>query len=141
MSRRLTTKPDVVRTSEKRCLIYDVFKTSYLRRLQDVQFMTSWRRFICVVLKTSNLRRLEDVDLRRLEDVNFTTSSRSLIYVILGTLDLPRLEDVQFKTSSRRLQNNVYNVIVTSYSVKRNVFFHTLYCMKYSENFKCSFLG
>ena len=40
-SRRLTTKPDVVKTSGKRRLIYDILKMSYLRRLQDVQFTTS----------------------------------------------------------------------------------------------------
>ena len=43
-SRRPTTKPDVVRTSGKTRLICDVLKTSYLRRLKNVQ-----------------LRRLEDV--------------------------------------------------------------------------------
>ena len=40
-SRRLTSKPDVVRTSGKRHLIYDVFKTSYLRGLKDLQLTTS----------------------------------------------------------------------------------------------------
>ena len=40
-SRRLTTKPDVIRTSGKRRLIYDVLKTSYLGCLKDVQFATS----------------------------------------------------------------------------------------------------
>ena len=35
-SRYLTTKPGVAKTSGKRCLIYDVLKTSNLRRLQDV---------------------------------------------------------------------------------------------------------
>ena len=40
-SGRLTTKPDVVRTSGKRRLIYDVLKTSYLRRPKDVQLTTS----------------------------------------------------------------------------------------------------
>ena len=40
-SRRLTTKPDVVKTSGKGRLIYDILKMSYLRRLQDVQFTTS----------------------------------------------------------------------------------------------------
>ena len=40
-SQRLTTKPDVVKTSGKRRLIYDVLKTSYLRRPKDVQLTTS----------------------------------------------------------------------------------------------------
>ena len=40
-SRRLTTKQNVVTTSGKRRLIYDVLKTSDLRRLEDVQFTTS----------------------------------------------------------------------------------------------------
>ena len=123
-SQRLTTKPDVGRTSEKRRLIYDVLKTSYLRCLKDVQFTTSWTRFIYVVLKTSNLRRLEDVDLRCLEDVWFKTSWGSLIYDVLKTSDLRHLgsvwfatswrrliyivlKEVQFKTSSRHLQNDV----------------------------------
>ena len=69
-SRRLTTKPNVVKTSGKRCLIYDVLKTPYLHRLEDVQFATSWRHLIYSVLRTS--------DLRRLEDVRFTSSWRRL---------------------------------------------------------------
>ena len=40
-SRRLATKQDVVTTSGKSCRIYDVLKTSDLRRLEDVQFRTS----------------------------------------------------------------------------------------------------
>ena len=35
-SRRLTTKPDVVKTSGERRLIYDVLRTSNLQRLEDV---------------------------------------------------------------------------------------------------------
>ena len=70
-------------------------KTSDLRRLEDVWFMTSWRRPIYVVLKTSNLWSLENVW--------FTTSWERLIYDVLKTSDLCRLEDVQFKTPSRRL--------------------------------------
>ena len=76
-SRRLTTKPDVVTTSYRRRLIYDVLKTSDLRRLEDVRFTTSWRRLIYVVLKTSDLRRLQDVWL--------TTFWRRLIYDVLKT--------------------------------------------------------
>ena len=49
-SRRLTTKPDVVTTSYRRCPIYDVLKTTDLRRLKDVQFATSWKRLIYNVL-------------------------------------------------------------------------------------------
>ena len=100
---------------------HDVWKmTSNLRRLEDVQFTTFWRRLIyavfrksgfqrpkrrliCVVLKTSNLRRLENVW--------FTTSSGRLIYDVLKTSDLRRLEDVQFTTSWRRL---IYDVLRTS---------------------------
>ena len=37
-SRRLATKQDVVTTSGKRRRIYDVLKTSDLRRLEDVRF-------------------------------------------------------------------------------------------------------
>ena len=40
-SRRLTTKQDVVTTSGKRRRIYEVLKTSDLRRLEDVQFTIS----------------------------------------------------------------------------------------------------
>ena len=57
---RLTTKPDALKTSGKRRLIYDVLKTSDLRCLEDAQFTTSWRRLI--------------YDVRCLEDVEFTSS-------------------------------------------------------------------
>ena len=70
-SRGLTTNLSVVTTSGKRRLIYEVFNTSDLRRLEDVD-----------VLKTSDLRRL-----------------RRLIYDVLRTSTLRRLEDVQFMTS------------------------------------------
>ena len=66
---RLTTKPDALKTSGKRRLIYDFLKTSDLRRTM------SWRRWIYVLLKTS--------DFRYLEDVCFTTSWRRLIYDVL----------------------------------------------------------
>ena len=36
-------------------------KMSDLRRLENVQFTSSWRRLILVVLKTSDLQRLEEV--------------------------------------------------------------------------------
>ena len=102
-SRGLTTNLSVVTTSGKRRLIYEIFKTSDLRRLEDVWFTTSWDvwfttscgRPLYVVLKTSNLRRLEDIWL--------TTSWVRLIHDVLKTSDLRRLEVVQFKTSSRRL--------------------------------------
>ena len=40
-SPRLATKQDVVTTSGKRRRIYDLLKTSDLRRLEDVQFRMS----------------------------------------------------------------------------------------------------
>ena len=40
-SRRFTTKQDVVKTSGKRPRIYNVLKTSDLRRLKDIEFTTS----------------------------------------------------------------------------------------------------
>ena len=60
-SRCITTKQDVVMTSGKRCQIYDVLKTSDLRRLENNHFMTSWRRLIYDVFPMSDLRRPEDV--------------------------------------------------------------------------------
>ena len=69
MSQRFTTKSDVVTTSGRMRLIYDVWKRSDLRRLEDVRFTASLRRLIYVVLNTSNIRRFEDSELRRLEDV------------------------------------------------------------------------
>ena len=56
-----TTKPDVAKTSGKGRLTQDVWRTSDLRRLEDVQFTTSWRRLIYNVLKTSDFWRLEVV--------------------------------------------------------------------------------
>ena len=79
---------DVEFTSSWRRRIYDILKTSDLRRLEDVCSMTSWRRPIYGVLKTSHLRCLEDVW--------FTTSWRRQIYVFLKTSDLRCLEDVCF---------------------------------------------
>ena len=151
-SLRLTTKSDVVKLSGKRRLIYDILKTSYLRRLKDVQFTTSWRRLLYVVLKTSNLRRLEDVNLRRHADVWFKTSWRRLFYVVLKTSYLHRLEDVLFASSWRRPIYDVFktpakrrlcrNVVVTSIQRQKKCFFFLiLYCLKYLENFKCSYLG
>ena len=60
-SRRLVTKQDGVTTSGKRRRIYDVLKTSNLRRLEDVQFTTSSRRLIYDVFKTSGFQRPEDI--------------------------------------------------------------------------------
>ena len=95
MSRRLTTKQDVVTTSGKRRSIYDVLKTCDLRHLDDVQFRTSWRCLIYDILRTS--------DLRRLEDVRFTLSWRLPIHDVLKTSDLWLLVDVWFTTTWRRL--------------------------------------
>ena len=128
-SRRLTTKLDGVTTPERsftlpdlRCLedvqfttswdvwftmsswrlVYNILKTSDLRRLKDVQFATSWKRLIYGVFRTS--------DLRRLEDVRFTSSWRSSIYDVLKTSDLRHLEDVWYMTSWRRLICTVWNI-------------------------------
>ena len=98
-----TTKPNVLTTSGRRSLIYDILKTSDVRRLKDVRFTTTWRRLICDVLKTSDSRRLRDVGLRRLEDVLFTTSWRCLIYDVLKVSKLRRLEYVWFMSFGRRL--------------------------------------
>ena len=59
-SRRLTNKQDVVTTSRKKGQIYDVIKTSDLRRLKDIKFTTSWRRMVYDFLKTYDLHCLED---------------------------------------------------------------------------------
>ena len=98
-----TTKSNVLTTSGRRSLIYDILKTSDVRRLKDVRFTTTWRRLICDVLKTSDSRRLRDVGLRRLEDVLFTTSWRCLIYDVLKVSKLRRLEYVWFMSFGRRL--------------------------------------
>ena len=67
-------------------------KTSYLCHLEDIQYTTSWRRLIYDVLKTSHLRRTEDIEdvanLRRIKNVWFTTSSARLIYEVLKTSNL-----------------------------------------------------
>ena len=60
-SRRLTTKPDVVKTSGRGRFVYDVLKTSDLRLLEDIWFAVSWGRLFYDILKTSDLRRPEDV--------------------------------------------------------------------------------
>ena len=106
-SRCLTTKQDTVTTSGKRHQIYDVLKTSDLRRLEGVQFTRSWRRLIYNVFRTSGLRLPENVYLRhfetsnleRLESVWLTTSSGRLVYNFMNTSDLHRLKDVQFTMS------------------------------------------
>ena len=109
-SRRHATKPDVVTTSGKnvgfstfrllegvrltsswRRPIYDVSKTSDLRRLEDVWFMTSWWRPIYVFLETSSRRLIYNLlrtsDLRRLKDVQFTTSKEMIFsYFILSAI-------------------------------------------------------
>ena len=77
----------------------DVFKTSDLRRPEDVRFTSSWRRPIYDVFKTSAISRLKESDLRSLEDVRFTKSWKRLINDVLKTFDLQRLEDVCKTTS------------------------------------------
>ena len=57
-SRRLTTKQDVLTTSGKRRQIYNILRKSDLRRLEEDQFATSWKRLIYDVLKTSAKRYL-----------------------------------------------------------------------------------
>ena len=134
---------DVGFTSSWRHRIYDVLKTSDLRRLEDICFTTSWRRRIYVFLKAS--------DLRCLEDVWFTTSWRCRIYVFLKTSDLRCFEDVCFTTSWRRLiyvilrtsveRRLCSNIVATSTQRRNKWFFLILYCLKYSESFKCFCLG
>ena len=120
-SRRLTTKQDIVTMSGKRHRIYDVLKTSDLRRLEDLQFTTSWRRPIYVILKMSNLRRFEDVwftpssgrlVFNVLKDVWFMSSWRRPICDVSKTSDLQRLQDVWFTTSWRR---PIYVICRTAY--------------------------
>ena len=142
------TKQDFFTTFGKRHQIYDVLKTSYLLRLEDVQFTTSWRRPIYVVLKTSNLRRLEDV--------LFTTSWRRLIYDVLKTSVNPLIWTkfhtyVLTSTAALKIiwrfqtiqnqKNNFFrrckDVVATSIQRRKKEFFLILYCLKYSENFKC----
>ena len=136
MSRRLTAKPDVVTTSGRRRLIYDVlkmlnveclediwFKTSGLRRLEYIRFTTFWRHLAYDVLKTSDLRHLEDARFAyRFEDVRFMTSSRSLAYDVLKTY------------VKRRLRSNV---VARSIQRWKKLFFLILYCLKYWQNVKC----
>ena len=133
----------------RRC--HDVWKkTLDLRCLEDVWLTLSWRRPIYEVVKTSDLRRLQD-NLRPLENVWFTTSSGRLIYDVLKTSDLRCLEDVQFTTSWRRLISDVLktsvkrhlcsNVVATSIQRRKKWLFLILHCLKYSENFKCSSLS
>ena len=118
-------------------------ETSYLRRLEDVGFTSSWRHRIYDVLKTS--------DLRRLEDICFTTSWRRRIYVFLKASDLRCFEDVCFTTFWRRLIYVILrtsverrfgsNIVATSTQRRNKWFFLILYCLKYSESFKCFCLG
>ena len=84
--KKITTSYDQTRRPQ-----YVWKKTSELRRLQEVLFLSSWRRLIYDVLKTS--------DLWRLEDVWFKTSWRRPTYVVLQTSNLWRLEDVCKTTS------------------------------------------
>ena len=116
--------------------IYDVLKTSDLRRLQEVWksglrrpkdfwITLPWRHPIFDVLKMPHLRRLQDVW--------FTTSRRRPIYVILKASNLRRLENVWFTTSWTRLTYGVLkmsvkwrlfsNVILTSIQRGKKWFF------------------
>ena len=108
---RLTIKQDVVTTSGKRRLIFDVLRTSNLQHLEDVQFMTSWRRLIYDFLWTS--------DLWRLEDTRFMSSWKRPVYDVLKT------------SVKRRLCSNV---VVAPMQRREKCFFLILYCLKYSEN-------
>ena len=90
----------------------DVWKKMLdLWRLEDVWFTLSWRRPIYDVLKTSNLRRPEDIWLTSFWDVQFRTSWKRLIYDVSRTSGLRRLEDVRFSSSWRR---PIYDVLKTS---------------------------
>ena len=140
----------VLKASDLRCLEDVQFTTSW-RHLEDVWYTTSWRCLIYSVLKKSNLSHLKTSNLRRLEDVWFKTFWGRLIYNVLKTSYLCCLEDVQFTTSWGRLIYNVFktsvkqrlcsHVVLTSIQQQRKQFFLILYCLKYSENFKCSCLG
>ena len=155
-----TNKQDVFMTSGKTRRIYDVLKTSDLHHLEDVQFATSWRCLTYDIFRTSGLRRPEDVwftsswrrpiwnilktsDLWRLQEVWFTTSWKRSSYVVLKTSNLRRLEDVRFMTPwrSQWKRHLCSNAVATSIQRRKKWFFLILYCLKYSENFKCSSLG
>ena len=124
---RLTTKPNVVETSGKRHLIYDVLKTSYLRCLEEVQFTTSWRRLIYNVFRTSDLWRFEDV---WLEDVLRTSDLWRLcvvlkICVVLKTSNLWSLQDVCKTMSVYQCRNDVYTAskeVIFPYFVLSEIF-------------------
>ena len=91
---------------------YNVWKkTSDLDHLEDVQFTTSWRRLIYDVFRTSDLRRPVDVWFTSFWDVQFKTSWKRLIYDVSRTSGLRRLEDVWFTSSWRR---PIYDVLKTS---------------------------
>ena len=112
---------------------------SDLRRLEEVQFTTSWRRLIYDFLRTS--------DLRRHEHVRFTSSWRRPIYDLLKTSDLRYLVDVWFTTSWNRpfydsLKTPVKwrlcsNVVVASMQCRKKWLFLILYSVKYSLTFSC----
>ena len=84
--KKVTTSYDQTRRrhdGSNRYRIYDVLKMSDLRRLENVQFGTSWKRLIYNVFRTSDLRRHKD---RRFtsswRDLQFTTAWRHLIYFV-----------------------------------------------------------
>ena len=74
--------------------IYDVLKTSVKRCFEDIWFTTSWRRPIYVVLRTSNLRCLQDVWFMTSWGRLITTPWRRPIYVVWKTSNLRRLQNV-----------------------------------------------
>ena len=123
-------------------------QTSSPRLAEDMEFMTSWRLRIYDVLKTSDLRRLEDIGFTPSWRRPITTSRRCPIYDVLKTLDLHRLKDFRFTTFWRRLIYNILktsvkrrlwnNLIGTSTQRQKELFFLILYCLKYSEKFMCS---
>ena len=65
-------------------------KTSDLRRLGDVWFMSCWRNPIYDVLKTSNLHCLKEVQFA----TSWERPLQEVIYDVLKTSDLWRLKDV-----------------------------------------------
>ena len=68
-------------------LIYDVLKTSDLRRLKDIRFSTFWRHLIYDVLKTSDLRLLDDLcKTTSVEEATSKRRQKKLFFLILYCL-------------------------------------------------------
>ena len=102
-------------TSGKGCRIYGVFKT-----------------FHFFLLKMPNLPCLEDIW--------FMKSGGCLTFDVWTTPNLYFLENVQFTTRWRR-PKSVEQRRSYVYIISKEIIFFILYCMEYSENFKCSCLG